>query len=920
MGLTAYKKKRSFDKTPEPSGKKHKGSATLRFVIQKHHASRLHYDFRLEMEGVLKSWAVPKGPSLNPRDKRLAMMVEDHPYEYRTFEGIIPEGNYGAGTVIIWDEGTYTALEKKPGQSDEEALLEQLDSGNIKLDMKGKKIKGGFALVKSKSADEDNAWLLIKKKDKYVSEEDITLKDKSVVSGKTLEKVASTSNNEWISNRSSKTASKKKVKKPVSTKDPETPPSTGNTTPLSKKEILQLLKGATKGTMPTSVKPMLASLTDHAFDNPDWIFELKWDGYRAIAEINKGKVSLYSRNLITFNAKFKPIVSELETLPYNMVLDGEIVALNEEGKVDFQQLQAWQKTGEGHLQMYIFDILWMEGYDLTGLPLIKRKEILKNILPDHPVIRYSDHIIGSGNDFFELAEKEGVEGIMAKDKNSTYISSKRTSSWLKVKTNKRQEAIICGYTKGRGGRKYFGSLVLGIYEKGKLRYIGQTGSGFNDKTLADLHAQLKKIETAKSPFEVKPKTTMPVTWVKPELLCEVKFQEWTREGSMRHPIFMGTREDKKPKEITREKEIPVEEIVGSEHSSATKNEVADNGIGKEKNSVKKATSKKPAKAGKKIKIPEKGRFDTTLKKQDLRIDGKTITFTNPGKIYWKKEKITKGDMLNYYDRVSSYILPYMKDRPQSLNRHPDGVGGKSFYQKNVKGKVPDWVETYEYTSESDGEKKEFFVCTDEASLLYIANLGCIELNPWHSRIASADYPDWCVIDLDPGNISFEKVIEAALVVKEVLDALGVPSYPKTSGSTGIHIYIPLGAQYTYDQSRQLAELVVTLVHDRIPAFTSLERSPARRKTKIYLDYLQNRAIQTIAAPYSLRPKPGATVSTPLYWEEVKRGLKIADFTIFNITDRLKETGDIFTPVLGKGIDLEKTLLKAGDYLGGSGKI
>ncbi len=951
MGLTKYKEKRSFDQTPEPKGKVHKAKGKLRFVVQKHHASHLHYDFRLEMEGVLKSWAVPKGPSMNPSDKRLAMMVEDHPYDYRDFEGIIPKGNYGAGTVIVWDEGTYELAKELPGQKGEKGLLAQLHQGNLHIIMNGQKLKGEFVLVKSHREDMENGWLLIKVKDEYATKKDITKEDRSVQSGKTLEEVKATSNNEWESNRKKENGkgntkneiqNTKKERQKTKNEIRNTTDEIQNAEGKSKKDLIAILKKkGKKQAMPASIKPMLATLTDEPFDDDNWIFEVKWDGYRAIANIKGGAVSLYSRNLLSFNTKFKPITDALKAVEYNVILDGEIIALNDKGDVDFQQLQAWQKTGEGTLVYYVFDLVWLEGYSVTELPLLERKELLQQILPQHDAIKYSDHIESRGKDFFEVAGTKGLEGIMAKEKNSTYLINNRSKNWLKIKTNQRQEAVIAGYTEGRGGRKHFGSLILGIYENGKLQYIGHTGSGFNDKSLAELHKKLEKIGTETCPFEKKPKTQMPARWVKPELVCEVKFQEWTRDGSMRHPIFMGLRQDKKAKEVSREKEVPVEEAKkegekieaeNSKQKTVAEKKTAKKAATNQKESAAEnqkktaAAAKKPAKkaatkksASTKTKIMDpKGRFDPSLKEVELTINKKKITFTNLSKIYWKKEKITKGDMLNYYDRMGEFMLPYMKNRPQSLNRHPDGIDGKNFYQKNVKGKVPDWVETYEYTSESDGEKKEFYVCTDHASLLYIANLGCIEMNPWHSRVESPENPDWCVIDLDPGEISFEKVIEAAQVVREVLDGLGIPSYPKTSGSTGIHIYIPLGAKYDYDQSRQLAELVVTLVHDRIPGFTSLERSPSKRKDKIYLDYLQNRTIQTIAAPYSLRPKPGATVSTPLFWEEVKKGLKISDFTMFTIFDRLKETGDIFTPVLKKGIDLEKTLQKAASFLKAGG--
>lgn len=972
MSLSEYKKKRSFNNTPEPEGKTRKTGTSLKFVIQKHQASSLHYDFRLEMEGVLKSWAVPKGPSLNPSDKRLAMMVEDHPYEYRTFEGIIPKGNYGAGTVIVWDDGTYEPIDKAGNKITEKELLKQLKAGNFHIIMKGKKIRGEYTLVHLKRDNMENGWLLIKIKDGYANEKDITKEDKSIQSGMTLEQVAKNSNRKWISNKKSSGGTKKPSSPSVeknTVQEADQKSAAKSSTKKNPSKAVSLKNIGKKSARLTNVKPMLATLTNEAFDDANWVYEIKFDGYRAIADINNGKVTLHSRNLLSFNTKFKPIVEALEELDLNAIIDGEIIALNEDGKIDFQQLQAYQKTGEGTLVFYVFDILWLDGNDLRELTLLERKEILKQVLPDHDSIRYSDHVEGDGKKFYELAEKEGLEGIMAKRADSNYITNNRSSSWLKIKTSKRQEAIICGFTKGRGSRKYFGSLVLGIMDGKELKYIGQTGSGFDESLLSDIHKKLKKLVTDECPFKTKPKTPQPATWVKPQMICEVKFQEWTREGSMRHPIFMGIRNDKKPGEVSREKVVPLKEaksksendkemktdqkkttksatdsdtskkvtaakektpVKASVKKSAPKNTAAKNSKAKKevkvgaKTSPKKSSSKTTASQNVENKRTKRSSskdlseqpllFDENLKKQELDLDGKLITFTNLSKIYWKKENISKGDMLNYYDRISGFMLPYMMDRPQSLNRNPDGVGGKGFYMKNVEGKVPDWVVKHDYLSESDGETKQYFVCKDRASLLYMANMGCIEMNPWHSRIQSPDNPDWCIIDLDPGKISFEKVIEAANVVKEVLDALEVPSYPKTSGSTGIHIYIPLGAKFSYDQSRQLAELIVTLVHDQIPKFTSLERSPAKRPTKIYLDYLQNRQIQTIAAPYSLRPKPGATVSTPLFWEEVKSGLKMSDFHIHNIFDRLKETGDIFGGVLGEGIDMEATLEKAMKFL------
>ena len=906
MSLALYKRKRSFEKTPEPAGRKSTSSKQgLRFVIQKHDASRLHYDFRLELEGVLKSWAVPKGPSLNPEDKRLAMMVEHHPYEYRSFEGIIPAGNYGAGTVIVWDEGTYEPAEPVTGtKQQEKSLLKQLHEGNLKFRLKGKKLNGEFALVHIKGK-EGNAWLLIKKKDKYASITDITKKDKSVQSGKTLEQVGGSKNSrQWGKLKTLEPAAKiaqpSKVKntgiaKKKVHKDPED------------KEVKELLQKAKRAPYDTNIKPMLASLTEEAFDSGDWIFEIKWDGYRAIAGIKQGKVELQSRNNLSFTKKYYPVTEALQNWKVNAIVDGEIIAVNNEGTTDFQDLQAWQKTGKGQLIYYVFDLLWLDGFSVMHLPLIERREILKSIVPKDSIVRYSDHIQTTGKDFFNLAISKGLEGIMAKKVDSLYHTGVRTQQWLKIKTHRRQEVVIGGFTKGRNSRQYFGALILGVYEKNELVYIGHTGSGFNQKSLVDMHKKLEPLITDECPFRKKPKTNMPAVWVKPKLVAEVKFQEWTNENILRIPIFLALREDKSAKDVKKEE---------SNHMKSTATETTKK-QGSKKKLVEPSLNKKPRKTSSakgdvkksKVKIHDNDLLNEEAKEQVLTIDQQELKFTNLGKYYWKKEKITKRDTLNYYHRIAPVILPYMKGRPQSLNRHPDGAGGMNFYQKDVTGKVPAWIKTHDYVSESDGETKKFLVCTDESSLLYMANWGCIEMNPWHSRVTSPEHPDYCVIDLDPEKISFEKVIETANVVRKVLDELGIDSFCKTSGSTGLHIYIPLGAKYTYDQSRQLAELVVQFVHEEIPDFTSVERNPAKRQKKVYLDYLQNRTIQTLAAPYSLRPKDGATVSTPLHWDEVKKGLSTANFTMLNIMDRLKSEGDLFLPVLGKGIDLNKTLKK-----------
>ncbi|MES2652201.1 MAG: DNA ligase D [Bacteroidota bacterium] len=838
MSLTAYKKKRSFTKTAEPKGGK-SSKKELRFVIQKHDASHLHYDFRLEMEGVLKSWAVPKGPSTDPEIKRLAMMVEDHPYDYRNFEGIIPKGEYGGGTVMVWDEGTYEPIEKLDDiKLQEKHLLKQLKSGSLKIVLHGKKVKGEFALVKT-NWKEENSWLLIKHKDKYASTNDILLKDKSVHSKKTIAQIEKTSKGK-------------------------------------KKAFYQTLK------------PCLATLVDKPIEGTDWLYEIKWDGYRAISFMNKKTKLLKSRNDKSFEEKFYPIFNAIKDWDCNAIVDGEIVVVNEKGLANFGALQNWRSEADGELVYYVFDIVWYNGYDLKDLSLTERKAILTQLVPEDSLIRLSKDFNTSGTAFLEAAKKMGLEGIMAKRKDSVYETDRRTSNWLKIKSNKRQEVVIGGYTKNKDTSKPFSSLLVGVFDKNKFVYTGKIGTGFTTQSQKDMITLFKPLVIKKHPFYEEPNINKPnkfrpnpphaeATWLKPVLICEVSYTEITTDGVMRHPSFEGMREDKEPKEVVLEKEKDVKKLVKKIDLESTKNN------------------------------KRKTLLNPTDKTQVRKVNGNELRFTNLNKIYWPIEKITKRELINYYYQVAPYILPYLKNRPQSLNRHPDGIGGPSFYQKDVTGKVPAWMDTYLYHTDDSDEDKHFLLGNNEATLLYMSGLGCIEMNPWSSTIKKPDHPTWCIIDLDPDKNSFNQVIEAAQVTKQILDNMGVPSYCKTSGSTGLHIYIPLGAKYTYEQSKEFARIIVTLVHRELPKYTSLERTVKERKGKMYLDFLQNRASATIAAPYSMRPKPGATVSMPLAWDEVKKGLKMKDFTIFNAIERIESLGDLFKPVLGKGIDLKKVI-------------
>ena len=814
MSLTSYQKKRDFNKTGEPAGSVRKDrSKTLQFVVQKHHASHLHYDFRLEMEGVLKSWAVPKGPSLNPEDKRLAMMVEDHPFDYRTFEGTIPKGSYGAGEVIVWDEGAYEP--RQASDNPEKDLLDQLKKGHITFVLHGQKLKGEFALVKRDNMEE-NAWLLIKKHDEYASRADVTKLTKSVISGQVL-----------------------RVDRPSAEAG---------------------IGSAPKAPMPKRIKPMLATLVKEPFDDKDWIYEIKWDGYRAIGSWDGHRAGLYSRNNKDFSKKYPPVYEALQALSRRAVLDGEIVAIDEGGEPHFTWLQDYQNDPKGTLVYYVFDLLWYEGRDLRGWPLLKRQELLQELLETSgsELIRYSDHVVGKGKQFFAMAKKRQLEGMMAKHSASTYKEGYRSKQWLKVKTHLRQEVVIGGFTEPKGSRKHIGALLVGIYEDGKLRYVGHVGGGIPPEQMAPLRQELEKLEQPTSPFANEFKPNAPVHWLKPKLLCEVSFAEWTGDNHLRQPIFVGLRTDKEPQKVHQEL---------------------------------------PADRPKTIR-PQSARLAKAAANSRVKI-------THRDKIFWPEAGYTKGDLLDYYESAANLIMPYLKNRPQSLLRQPNGWNGKSFFQKDTAGAVPDWAPTIKIYSQSNEKDVHYLVCKSFEDLQLMVQLGCIEINPWSSRVQNLDKPDWIVLDLDPEEISFNEVVKVALKAKEVCDELGIPTYPKTSGKTGLHIFIPTGARYTYGQLKYFAEILAQLVHERIPETTSVERMPAKRRHKVYIDFLQNREGQTLAAPYSVRPTIQASVSTPLHWDEVNKRLDPSNFTIKNMLQRYRKVGDIWQPVLGKGIDLKK---------------
>ncbi|MDM1554301.1 MULTISPECIES: DNA ligase D [Chryseobacterium] len=617
---------------------------------------------------------------------------------------------------------------------------------------------------------------------------------------------------------------------------------------------------------------MLAKPFEKAFNDKDWLFEIKWDGYRAIADLSRDEPLFYSRNGISFLSKFDKIAHDFSQQQYQMILDGEIVAYNDQGNPSFQLLQQIGDHPNLALVYQVFDLLWLNGHSTKELPLIQRKELLKEALVETDTIKYCDHFPEKGIAFFEQMKKMELEGMIAKRAGSQYVENYRSTEWLKIKFSNTEEAIICGFTEPRGSRKSFGALILGKYVNQELIYCGHTGTGFNQTSLKELHKRLKKMMIKSSPFNVIPKTNTPVTWVKPELVCEIKYSEITKDGIFRHPVFMGVREDKEPEEV-KDQEIQPK---------------------KSQTMKAKASSKKA---------------ENSEKEKEITLNRHIVKLTNQDKIYFPNDEITKGDVIDYYQSVAEYILPHLKNRPLSLNRFPNGIEEQGFYQKDAGDHIPDWVKTTQVYSESNDKYIDYVYCNDKATLAYLNNLGCIDLNPWNSSLPDLEHPDYLVLDLDPSKKNtFDEVIETALQVNEVLQSIKIKGYCKTSGSTGIHIYIPMAGKYDFNQVKDFAHILMKQVHEKLPEITTLERSLQKRdSSKIYLDYLQNRTGQTLASVYSLRPKQGASVSMPLEWDELKPGLLPTDYTIKNALERIKDKGDLFKPVLGRGIDMIRAL-------------
>ncbi len=819
--LEAYRAKRSASATPEPFGAKDTSvvqDGAKRFVVQMHAARRLHYDFRLEWNGVLWSWAVPRGPSPNPQDKRLAVHTEDHPLDYADFEGFIPEGSYGAGAVIVWDQGIWIPLEDPD---------EGMEKGKLLFELRGYKLHGVWTLVKTK---ED--WLLIKERDGHASEEGTEdYPQDSIYSGITVQEMK-----EGVSRAAELRA---------------------ELVALGAPEDRVEGKGA---------KAMLATAREAAFTDDDWVYEIKYDGYRLIVGKDGADVRLWSRAGNDLTDTFPEVARAVGLLPYDhLVLDGEVVVHDAKGLPSFSRLQRrgrlTQKSAvataavELPATIYLFDLLGFDDYDTRGLTLLQRKDLLRRLLPTTGPLRYSDHIAGQGEAMFAHVEKMRLEGIVAKKAASTYRGV-RTTDWLKIRADHSSDFVVVGFTEPKGPRRGIGALHLGQFDGDELIYVGRVGTGFNEAQLEDLRARFEAAEIDDPPFAGPAPKADTHRWIEPDTVIEVRFKEFTDDGLLRHPVFLGIRDDKPPSDC---------------HLDDPKRELAE-----------------PA--------------EVTGEEE------RVVPFTNPDKVFWPDSGLTKGDLIDYYDAVWPWIEPYLDDRCVVLTRYPDGIDGKSFYQKDAPGWAPEWLRTVTVWSESSERELNYFVVENKESLLYLANMATIPLHIWNSRVATLGKPDWCVVDLDPKDAPFSDVVRVARFLKDLCDDLELPTYVKTTGSSGLHILIPMGRQCTYEQSRTLGHLLAHVTVAELPKIATITRNISQRDGKVYIDFLQNRHGQLIVAPFSVRPVPEAAVSAPLDWDEVDETLHPRLHTIETLPGRMAERGlDPMRPVLDVKPDLMAAL-------------
>ena len=904
--LESYRRKRDFARTAEPGPEAGvESQASLRFVVQKHAARRLHYDFRLEMDGVLKSWAVPKGPSVDPQQKRFAALVEDHPLDYATFEGVIADGNYGAGHVIVWDTGIYSPdddhrLSFGDRNASEERMRRQLKSGKLSITLRGHKLRGSWTLVRTAKGPAD--WLLIKHRDAHADpEREVLDHEGSVLSGATITDLRA-----------------------------------GRSAGLPGRSVREQAQAlGRRAPYPTTVKPMLARLVDGPFSHPAWLFEPKLDGYRIVAFVQPGGVTLRSRNGKDLTSRLPEVAQELaEQAEEEMVLDGEVVALNSEGLPDFGLLQEAlgrdRRLGsvgpEAPLVYYPFDLLYLAGVSLRQTPLTQRKSLLGQALVPGEAVRPVEYVEGSGEAFFEAATALGLEGMLAKRKDSNYEPAARSAAWLKVKAVQAQDFVVAGYTPGEGARaSTLGAILVGLYDGGKLQFAGRVGSGFDQAELDRLLTMMAPLHTRRCPFGTTPDLQgSAAQWVRPNLVARVKFSQWTKDGLLRAPVFEGLRADASPRAVIREEGADVRQLLG----------------------IEAGTSEGPQSERDAVLAQLSGREDRVL----LELAGERLSLTNLNKELWPSTSdappVTKRDMIRYYVQIAPALLPHLRDRPMTLTRYPNGIDGKSFYQKHWGGPMPGFVKTVSlFSSHREGDG-EYILVDNLATLVWLVQLADIELHPWLSRVVREpdalhtgtvltgskeavessvlNHPDFLVFDLDPYTYSgkeaagaepelnrraFSQAVEVAHSLRELLEGLTLTPFLKTSGKTGLHIYVPVLRQYDFSVTRRACQTVGQFLLQHRFRDVTLEWSVEKRTGKVFLDYNQNSRSRNMAATYSLRPLPGAPVSTPLSWEELEHVFP-TDFTIWSVPQRVEQLGDLWGGVLEAKHDL-RGLLEGG---------
>jgi bifunctional non-homologous end joining protein LigD len=919
--LLRYRQKRDFQRTPEPDAGAPPESGDLTFVVQQHRATRMHWDFRLEVDGVLVSWAVPRGPSLNPKDKRMGAHVEDHPFDYGGFEGVIPKKNYGAGEVIVWDNGTYSPDEKDVFSWGDKAegsrrMKEEIAAGKVSFTLRGKKLKGSWTLVRIGRDPEGKDWLLIKHRDEFASTRDVLEDDRSVISGLTIKDLQEGRMPSMAGVQSAGAA----------------PHAAAVEAPFPDAKKL---------------RPMLPTLIGKAFSRPGWIFEAKMDGVRTLAFVNEGNVELRSRRGISATVQYPEVVDALKQQRLqSAVFDGEIVAMGEHGVPEFQAIQqrinlsnpkeVERIAGEVPVYYYVFDLLYLNGYDLTKVPLSERKTLLARTLSGTDHLHYVDHVRDDGDTMLTAARELGFEGVVAKRGDSAYEPDTRSKSWLKVKDVCEQEFVVGGYTEGEGSRKKtFGGLLIGYYDiNGDLRFASSVGSGLTDASLDKIKKRLEELKTDDAPFVNPPSViggrwtagrAAKCFWVKPELVAQVKFASWTRDGNLRAPVFLGLRDDVDPKTIRREEPVAQSvDVIVDEADAPPRAESSMADIAKS--------------------VVEQ--LDAATKENvTLDVGGAPIKVTNLSKVFWPATDAaparTKRDFIRYYATMAPYVVPHLTDRPLTLTRYPNGIDGQSFYQKHWPQPFPEEFRVDRvklYSSHNEGDQ-EYIVCNNIQTLVWLAQLADIELHASMARInpepdahgistqfagseenvlsSLLNYPDYMIFDLDPyiyagtekkgdepafNRRAYEKTREMAFALREILQQLRLSSFVKTTGKTGLHIYVPVLRQYTYGEIRAAAATIGQYMLQLHPNDLTMEWQTERRTGKIFFDHNQNARNKTLAAQYSLRPSPNAGVSAPLTWEELKTAYP-TDFDMDTMPPRVAERGDLWANILQSKQDL-----------------